>query len=241
MAKSLLELKEVDTHYGIMPVLKQIGATILDGESVFVVGVNGAGKSTLLRTISGLVMPSRGKVLFQGQVTNGLAPEIIARMGIAHVPEGRRVFGQMTVMENLEVGAYLREDPVESINSDLNLLFSYFPVLKERRRQVAHQLSGGEQQMLAIARALMAKPSLLLLDEPSLGLSPLLVERLSELILEIRQKFAVTIFIVEQNIPLALEVSSRGYVMQAGQLVASVLSKDVSPDSLARLVLPTKK
>jgi len=218
-AQALLELEDVHTYYGNIHALKGISCTIAKGEIACLIGANGAGKSTTLLTVSGVQHSRRGSIRFQQQPIGHLPPEKVAALGISQAPEGRQIFPRMTTFENLQMGAFLRKDK-EGVARDLDWVFGLFPVLKDRTRQLAGTLSGGEQQMLAIGRALMSRPSLLLLDEPSLGLAPKLVEKIFETVLEIN-KTGVTIFLVEQNAHLALSISSSGYVMETGRIVLS--------------------
>jgi branched-chain amino acid transport system ATP-binding protein len=215
---ALLELDDVHTYYGNIEALKGISLEVDDGEIVTLIGANGAGKSTTLRSISGLTPPSEGSIRFDGQEIGEVAPQDIVQRGISQSPEGRRTFPRMTVRENLELGAYLRRDA--KLDGDLARVYELFPRLKERERQKAGTMSGGEQQMLAIGRALMAEPKLLLLDEPGMGLAPILVERIYETIAEINGQ-GTTILLVEQNANFALEVSNRGYVLETGTVVLS--------------------
>ena len=209
---ALLEVKDIHTFYGNIEALKGISIEVEEGEIVTLIGSNGAGKSTTLRSISGLTPPRRGSIKFDGQELGETAPQEIVRLGISQSPEGRRCFPRMTVRENLELGAYLRKDDLEK---DLERVFDLFPRLKEREKQKAGTMSGGEQQMLAIGRALMAEPRLLLLDEPGMGLAPILVDRIYETIREINEQ-GTTILLVEQNANSALDVSNRGYVLETG-------------------------
>ncbi|MEA2386912.1 MAG: branched-chain amino acid transport system ATP-binding protein [Thermoleophilaceae bacterium] len=210
----LLEIQDIHTFYGTIEALKGISLEVEEGEIVTLIGSNGAGKSTTLRSISGLSPPRAGSIRFDGEEIGETPPQEIVQRGISQAPEGRRIFQRMTVRENLELGAYLRRDDGK-IGQDLNRMFELFPRLKERERQKAGTMSGGEQQMLAIGRALMAEPKLLLLDEPSMGLAPVLVERIYETIAEINKQ-GMTILLVEQNANFALEVSKRGYVLETG-------------------------
>jgi branched-chain amino acid transport system ATP-binding protein len=212
---ALLEVEGVHTFYGNIEALKGISLTVEAGEVVTLIGSNGAGKSTTLRSISGLTPPRSGSIRFRGHDISVTPPQEIVRLGISHAPEGRRCFARMTALENLELGAFLRRD--EAIRDDLARVFDLFPRLEERRKQKAGTMSGGEQQMLAIGRALMASPDLLLLDEPSMGLAPILVERIYETIAEISRQ-GTTILLVEQNANFALEVSDRGYVLETGTI-----------------------
>ena len=215
----MLEVQDIHTYYGNIHALKGVSITVEEGEIVTLIGANGAGKSTTLWTIAGLLKPRQGKVSLEGEdLTNYKAHEIVYK-GVALVPEGRRVFAKLTVAENLDMGAYHRSDRA-GIAEDLERVFSLFPRLEERRNQVAGTLSGGEQQMLATARAMMARPRLLLLDEPSMGLAPVLVESVFETIQEINRD-GTTILLVEQNAHMALLVANRGYVLQTGEIVLS--------------------
>jgi len=217
---TLLQLKDVHTFYDNIHALKGISLSVPRGAIVCLIGANGAGKSTTLMTIFGVQPASRGAIFFDSQPIHKLPPEKITARGIAQSPEGRQVFPRMTVFENLEMGAFLRKDK-DGIRNDIEWVFSLFPVLKDRIGQLGGTLSGGEQQMLAIGRALMARPKLLLLDEPSLGLAPKLVEKIFETIIDINHKSGVTIFLVEQNAQMALSISSLGFVMETGRIVIS--------------------
>ena len=210
----LFQISDLTVHYQKVAALKGISLGLADGDIVTLIGANGAGKSTTLRAISGLAKPSSGEISFEGRRIDGMRPERIVALGIAHVPEGRRVFPGLTVLENLHTGAYLRRDSA-AVASDLEKVFHHFPRLKERRSQFAKTLSGGEQQMLAIGRALMARPRLLLLDEPSLGLSPVMVQEIARIILDITQS-GVPVILVEQNAELALRLARYGYVLETG-------------------------
>ena len=212
---ALLELDEVHTFYGNIEALKGISITVEEGEIVTLIGSNGAGKSTTLRSISGLTSPAQGSIRFDGEEISETPPQDIVRLGISLSPEGRHCFQRMSVRENLDLGAYLRRD--DRVTGDLDRVFELFPRLKERERQKAGTMSGGEQQMLAIGRALMADPKLLLLDEPSMGIAPILVERIYETIAEINRQ-GTTILLVEQNASFALGVSKRGYVLETGAI-----------------------
>jgi len=213
----MLELSDVHTYYGNIRALRGISLAVESGEIVTLIGANGAGKTTTLRTVLGLARPRRGTVRFRDQAIHGLTPDRIVRLGIAQSPEGRRIFPRMTVLENLELGAFARSDR-EGIAPDLERVFTLFPRLRERSTQKGGTLSGGEQQMLAIGRALMARPTLLLLDEPSMGLSPILVDAIFGIIRDINAQ-GTTILLVEQNARMALRVAHRGYVMQTGRIV----------------------
>jgi branched-chain amino acid transport system ATP-binding protein len=211
---ALLEVDDIHTFYGNIEALKGISLTVDEGEIVTLIGSNGAGKSTTLRSISGLTPPRVGSIRFDGQEIGDRPPQEIVERGISQSPEGRKTFQRMTVTENLDLGAYLRKD-ADGIKHDMDRVFELFPRLKERERQKAGTMSGGEQQMLAIGRALMASPKLLLLDEPGMGLAPILVERIYETIMEINKQ-GTTILLVEQNAGFALDVSNRGYVLEVG-------------------------
>lgn len=213
----LLKLDHVKTHYGNIRALKGISMEVNQGEIVCLIGANGAGKSTTLMTISGVLIPVEGEVVYKGRSITGLRPDDIVAMGVCQVPEGRMIFPLLTVMENLEMGAYLRTDK-SGIRNDMEKAFELFPILYDRRRQYGGTLSGGEQQMLAIARALMARPNLLLLDEPSLGLAPIIVDAIFQIIRQINED-GTTILLVEQNAQIALQLSHRGYVLETGQIV----------------------
>jgi branched-chain amino acid transport system ATP-binding protein len=210
---ALLEITDIHTFYGNIEALKGISLTVEEGEIVTMIGSNGAGKSTTLRSVSGLTPPREGSIRFDGNEIGETPPQEIVSMGISQSPEGRKCFGRMTVRENLELGAYLRRD--SKVEADMRRVFELFPRLEEREKQKAGTMSGGEQQMLAIGRALMADPKLLLLDEPSMGIAPILVERIYETIAEINKQ-GTTILLVEQNANFALEVSNRGYVLETG-------------------------
>jgi branched-chain amino acid transport system ATP-binding protein len=212
----MLELDDVHTYYGNIEALKGISLKVEEGEIVTLIGSNGAGKSTTLRSISGLTPPRVGSIRFNGKEIGETAPQEIVRLGISQSPEGRKIFPRMTVRENLDLGAYLRRDD-DDIEGDLDRVFELFPRLKEREKQKAGTMSGGEQQMLAMGRALMARPTLLLLDEPSMGLAPVLVERIYETVEEINKQ-GTTILLVEQNANFALGVSNRAYVLEVGQI-----------------------
>jgi branched-chain amino acid transport system ATP-binding protein len=226
----MLELKNIKTYYGNIQALKDVSIKISEGEIITLIGANGAGKSTTLMSISGIVPPRSGEVLFMGQPIQDLPPNSIVSLGISQVPEGRRIFPFLSVAENLDMGAFLRNDKDE-IKSDIEYIYELFPILAERRNQAGGTLSGGEQQMLAISRALMAKPRLLLMDEPSLGLAPLIVKQIFEIIKKINAESKTTIFLVEQNANMALKVADRGYVMETGRVsmadtAANLLAND---------------
>jgi branched-chain amino acid transport system ATP-binding protein len=222
----MLEVRDMHTFYGNIQALKGVDIQISEGEIITLIGANGAGKTTTLMSISGVVPPRSGEVLFEGKPINDLAPNEIVAQGISQVPEGRRIFPYLTVSENLDMGAFLRTDS-QAIKSDIDYIFDLFPILAERRNQAGGTLSGGEQQMLAVGRALMAKPRLLLLDEPSLGLAPLVVKQIFEIIKKINQESKTTIFLVEQNANQALKVAHRGYVMENGKITLSDTSQNL--------------
>ena len=215
---NLLEVRDLHVNYGAIGALHGVSLHVGPGEIVTLIGANGAGKSTTLRTLSGLVRARSGTVVFDGQPITNAAPHEIVRRGLGHVPEGRMVFANLTVAENLQMGAYLQRDRA-AIARELDYVFGLFPRLKERLPQVAGTLSGGEQQMLAIGRALMGRPRFLMLDEPSLGIAPLLVKAIFQKIAEINRERGITVLLVEQNAHLALEVAHRGYVMETGRLL----------------------
>jgi branched-chain amino acid transport system ATP-binding protein len=221
----LLELDNVKTYYGNIRALKGITIDVNEGEIVCLIGGNGAGKSTTLMTISGVLTPEEGDVIYRGQSIVSLRPDSIVQMGICQVPEGRMVFPMLSVMENLDLGAYLRKDK-DGIKKDLERVFGLFPILRERLKQAGGTLSGGEQQMLAIGRALMARPKLLLLDEPSLGLAPILVDTIFDIIRQINKQ-GTTILLVEQNAQLALQFSHRGYVIETGEIALADTSAEL--------------
>jgi branched-chain amino acid transport system ATP-binding protein len=212
----VLHVDDIHTFYGAIEALKGVTLDVYEGEIVTLIGSNGAGKTTTLRSISGIVPPREGSIVYQGRDITGVPGHDVAGMGIAHSPEGRRIFPRMTVLENLEMGAFTRKD-VAAIKGDIERVYEMFPRLHERAKQKAGTMSGGEQQMLAMGRALMAQPSLLLLDEPSLGLAPVIVDKIYEIIREINQQ-GVTILLVEQNANYALDVSARGYVLETGHV-----------------------
>jgi branched-chain amino acid transport system ATP-binding protein len=224
----ILQVEDIHTYYGAIEALKGISIEVYEGEIVTLIGSNGAGKTTTLRSISGIVPPRRGRIVYQGRDVTGLAGHTVAGMGIAHSPEGRRIFPRMTVLENLEMGAFTRRDGA-AIRADIDRVYDMFPRLKEREKQKAGTMSGGEQQMLAMGRALMAEPTLLLLDEPSLGLAPVIVDKIYEIIREINEQ-GVTILLVEQNANYALEVSSRGYVLETGTVALTDKSASLRTD-----------
>ena len=228
----MLELQGVDTFYGPSQILNDVSLQVNQGEIVCLLGANAAGKTTTMKTIFGIVRPRRGVVTFEGQQISGTNTNIIIGKGLALVPEGRRVFSRMSVHENLEMGAYMRNNRAE-LQSDIERVYTLFPRLKERDKQLSGTMSGGEQQMLAIGRALMSRPRLMCMDEPSMGLSPILVQTVFDTIQEIR-KTGVTIFVVEQNAFMALNVADRGYVLQQGRIVLSDTSKNLLDNDLVR-------
>jgi branched-chain amino acid transport system ATP-binding protein len=232
MPEPMLAFHDVDTFYGQIQVLKKVNYQVHEGEIVALLGSNGAGKSTTMKTILGLVKPRNGTVTFEGKRIDGRSTPDIVKTGIAPVPEGRRIFGRLTVEDNLRMGAFLRTD-ARAIASDMENVFELFPRLKERRTQVAGTLSGGEQQMLAIGRALMASPRLLIMDEPSMGLSPILVERVFDTIQTINRQ-GTTIFMVEQNAFMALSIANRGYVLRTGQVVLEGPAKELMDSDQVR-------
>jgi branched-chain amino acid transport system ATP-binding protein len=214
----LLKLDGIKTYYGNIQALKGVSIKIAEGEIITLIGANGAGKTTTLMSISGIVPPQTGNIYFMGEPIIAMPPEKIVSLGISQVPEGRHIFPGLTVKENLDMGAFLRND-TKGVHEDLEYIYELFPILTERRNQQGGTLSGGEQQMLAISRALMARPKLLLLDEPSLGLAPIIIQRIFEIIKKINRERSTTILLVEQNANLALRVAHRGYVMENGRIV----------------------
>jgi len=226
----MLEIKNLAVNYGAITALHGISLSVPDGKIITLIGANGAGKTTTLKTISGLLKPNVGEILYGGKDIAGLPPHRIVALGISQAPEGRMIFANLTVLENLLLGAYLQKNKAV-VRQDLGQVFSLFPRLKERETQVAGTLSGGEQQMLAIGRALMSRPRLLLLDEPSLGLAPLLVKTIFEKIVEINRQQGLTILLVEQNANLALEISHYGYVLETGKVVLEGDSAQLRQDS----------
>jgi branched-chain amino acid transport system ATP-binding protein len=230
---TLLALQNVHTFYGYIHALKGISITVNEGEIVTLIGSNGAGKSTTLRTISGLLTPRQGKVTFRDRTIHHMPPHEIVRLGIAQSPEGRRIFPRLTVLENLEMGAYIHDSRSAEYQADLDRVFTLFPRLRERVKQLGGTLSGGEQQMLAIARALMTRPRVILLDEPSMGLAPVLVEQIFEIITQINEQ-GVTVLLVEQNALLALAIAHRGYVLQTGQIVLEDTAAQLSQNEMVQ-------
>ncbi len=228
----MLELRGVFTHYGLVSVLRDVNVEIYPGEMVCLLGGNASGKTTTLKTILGYVTPSQGEVLLDGEVVSGLPTREIVRRGVSMVPENRRLFPDMTVLENLELGAYLRTDR-RKVAEDLERVLELFPRVRERLKQKAGTLSGGEQQMVAMGRALMADPKVLLMDEPSMGLAPVLVEQVFEIIRTIRG-LGRTVFVVEQNANMALSIADRGYVLQTGQIVLADTAENLLNNPLMR-------
>ena len=213
----MLRIENISTYYGNIQALKDVSIEVAEGEIVALIGANGAGKTTTLMSVSGIVPPRAGRILLDGDPIDELSPEKIVKMGVVQVPEGRRIFPDMTVLENLEMGAFLRTNK-RLIQQDLNYVMTIFPILEKRQRQLGGTLSGGEQQMLAISRALMARPRVLLLDEPSLGLAPLIIKQIFDMIRQINKENNTTIFLVEQNANQALKLADRGYVMETGRI-----------------------
>lgn len=213
----MLKIRNISTFYGNIQALHNVSIDIAEGEIITLIGANGAGKTTTLMSVSGVVPPRTGEILFKNQPIHGLSPDKIVPLGVCQVPEGRLIFPYMTVMENLDMGAYLRNDK-DGIKRDLEYVFDLFPILAQRKNQAGGTLSGGEQQMLAMSRALMARPKLLLLDEPSLGLAPLIIKQIFEIIQKINAESNTTVFLVEQNANQALKIAHRGYVMENGHI-----------------------
>jgi branched-chain amino acid transport system ATP-binding protein len=228
----MLEINNLDVKYGPRLVLKKISMTVADGEIVALIGANGAGKTSLINTISGLVSPNAGEIRYRGKSIGGMEPHEILRMGIGQVPEGRKMFPEMTVHENLLLGGYSTRN-VEVLAERLDFVFSLFPVIKERLGQIATTLSGGQQQMLAIARALMSNPDLLMLDEPTMGLAPIIVESVGDIVSRLRDQ-GKTILLVEQNASLALDLADRGYVLETGEIVLSDVASRLAENEEVR-------
>ena len=230
MAEALLTVSNVETYYGPIMAIRGVSFAVPRGSIVTILGANGAGKTTILKTVSGVMDPQKGTVTLEGREIQGMDPDKVTRLGLSHVPEGREVFPLLTVQENLKMGAYIRSDGDEVVK-DLEMVYDYFPFLRARAHQPAGRLSGGEQQMLSISRALMARPKMMLLDEPSLGLSPKLVKEIFDIILRINRERGVTVLLVEQNANMALHVADYGYVLEVGRIVmedtcARLLEKD---------------
>lgn len=228
----MLTVEDIHVYYGAIHAIKGISLDVPDGEIVALIGSNGAGKSTTLRTISGLMKPKEGKILYEGNDITGVPAHKIVGMGLCQVPEGRHVFANMTVLENLELGAYLRKDK-EGIGKDMDAVFEKFPRLLERKNQLSGTLSGGEQQMLAMGRALMSRPKLLLLDEPSMGLAPLLVKEIFNIIKEINES-GTTVLLVEQNANMALSIADKAYVLETGRITLSGTAKELASSEEVR-------
>jgi len=228
----MLKVTNMNVYYGNIYAIKDVNFEVKEGEIVTLIGANGAGKSTILKTISGLLRSKTGSIAFKNEVINTAPSHAIVKRGLAHVPEGRRIFANLSVRDNLEMGAFSRKDR-SALNADYEMVYGIFPRLKERLRQIAGTLSGGEQQMLAIGRALMAKPRLLLLDEPSMGLAPILVDEIFEVIKSINQA-GTTIFLVEQNAYKALALADRGYILETGQVVKSGPASELMKDSAVK-------
>lgn len=222
----MLKLTRIESYYGNIRALKGIDIEISEGEIITLIGANGAGKTTTLMSICGVVPPRHGEIHFMGEPIHGMSPDRIVALGISQVPEGRRIFPYLTVTENLDMGAFLRKDK-DGIRKDIEYIYDLFPILADRRNQAGGTLSGGEQQMLAISRALMARPKLLLMDEPSLGLAPLVIRRIFGIIEKINTENRTTIFLVEQNANLALKVAHRGYVMENGRVILSDTARNL--------------
>jgi branched-chain amino acid transport system ATP-binding protein len=222
----LLKLRDIETYYGTAQALKGISLEVKRGELITILGANGAGKTTLLRTISGLNEPRRGTIEFEDQKIDRMSPDDIVKLGISHCPEGRKLFPQLTVFKNLTLGAYVRRGDLQGMRETMEEIFALFPVLKERQQQLAGTLSGGEQQMLVISRALMSRPKLLMLDEPSLGIAPVLVARIFEVIKDINQR-GTTVLLVEQNAAVALSIANHGYVLETGEVVLAGEAKQL--------------
>ena len=229
----MLSVRDLHVSYGRAEAVRGVSLDVPNGEIVALLGTNGAGKTTLLSAIAGLVRSASGAITLDGESLTGLRPEYIVRRGVALVPERRDLFAEMSVAENLEIGAYLRTDRA-AVRSDMNLIYGYFPALEPRRKQQASTLSGGQQQMLAIGRALMSRPRYLLLDEPSLGLSPVMLEAIFEIVERINREDGTTVFLVEQNTRVALSVARRGYVLENGRVVASGSSEELLDSELVR-------
>lgn len=228
----MLEIKDIHVYYGAIHAIKGVSLTVRQGEIVTLIGSNGAGKSTTLRTVSGLLKPKEGDILFEGESIAGRPAQSIVKLGISQVPEGRRIFANMTVMENLELGAFTRDDS-DGIEADMKMVFERFPRLLERKEQAAGTLSGGEQQMLAMGRALMSRPRLLLLDEPSMGLAPLLIREIFSIIVDIN-KTGTTVLLVEQNANMALSIAHRAYVLETGRIALSGDAKELAASEEVR-------
>jgi branched-chain amino acid transport system ATP-binding protein len=241
MAEPILKVANVETYYGPIMAIRGVSFEVPEGGIVTILGSNGAGKTTVLKTISGVMDPQKGSVVFQGREIQRMDPDKVMRLGISHVPEGREVFPFLTVRENLRMGAFTRRD-ADGVAQDLETVFGYFPVLHERADQRAGSLSGGEQQMLAISRALMARPKVMLLDEPSLGLSPKLVKDIFDIVVRINRERGVTILLVEQNASMALRTADYGYVLEVGRIVmADTCARLVEKDDIKEFYLGIKE
>ena len=229
----MLKIENLHVYYGNIHALKGINMEINEGEIVTLIGANGAGKTTTLRAVSNIVDAKEGKIEFLGENITGKKATDIVKMGLIHVPEGRRVFAQMSVMENLELGAYLRKDR-DGIKRDMDMVFNMFPRLYERKNQLSGTMSGGEQQMLAIGRGIMSKPKLLILDEPSMGLAPLLVKEIFEIVKKVNRESKITVLLVEQNANMALKIADRAYVIETGKVVMSGPAKEIMSNSAVK-------
>ncbi len=241
MAEIQLKVSNIETYYGPIMAIRGVSFEVRQGDIVTILGANGAGKTTVLKTVSGVMDPQKGTVVFEGNEIQTMDPDKVMRLGMSHVPEGREVFPFLSVRENLRMGAYTRRD-ADEVAQDLETVFGYFPVLKERADQRAGSLSGGEQQMLAISRALMARPRMMLLDEPSLGLSPKLVKEIFDIIVRINKERGVTILLVEQNANMALQVADYGYVLEVGRIVmADTCERLLQKDDIKEFYLGIKE
>jgi len=227
----MLKVQDLSVHYGMIQAVHNVSFEVKQGEIVSLIGANGAGKTTILRTISGLVRPSNGQIIFEGKNIEKAAPQKIVADGLSQVPEGRHIFSGLTVQENLDMGAFLRKD--NTLKEDFEQIFAKFPILKERRNQDAATLSGGEQQMLAMGRALMSKPKLLLLDEPSMGLAPIFIKEIFSIIQEIQAQ-GTTVLLIEQNAKMALSIANRGYVLETGKIVLEGTGKELLASEAVR-------
>lgn len=221
----MLRVENLTVHYGVIEAIKDVSFEVNQGDIVTLIGANGAGKTTILKTLSGLIRPTNGQIFYEGEEIQQATPKAIVQKGLSHVPEGRHVFSGMTVMENLEMGAFLRKDK-DNVRKDIQKVFQHFPILEERKKQDSATLSGGEQQMLAMGRALVSKPNLLLLDEPSMGLAPLFIQEIFHIIEEINKE-GTTILLIEQNAKVALEIADHGYVLETGKIVETGAGKSL--------------
>ncbi len=228
---TMLKVEDINVYYGAIHAIHDVSFDVNEGEIVTLIGANGAGKSTILKTVSGLLRSRTGSITFDGHKISNMPPHKLVSLGLAHVPEGRRIFQHMTVLENLELGAYTK--PASGVDADLEKVFEQFPRLKERRRQIAGTLSGGEQQMLAMGRALMSHPKLLMLDEPSMGLAPILVEQIFDII-KMLHKGGTTILLVEQNAQMALSIADRAYVLETGEIMLSGIGEELKKSDKVR-------